>query len=253
MDDIAPFNYFTSLISNGVADTVDDLIIERIPIRTNPHGGFIYALHIPDTNHVVFGLGYRSMHGLQISHIPTSNVHQFHVHEAADKIREEGIALKLGKLAELFTADPDAKTYRIEGDLADEFADAIVRVHNEAWGDPNAWEPFTVPLADGRVVWVMYDDASDRIRMGLGYIAENDEPELGQANFMLSSLTVSEFAAATYRGRAIIFYTVPTRAPSYFDRYVSHISDLRAVAGELMKLAESVWGDDVEPLQIQED
>jgi len=224
---------------------MDDLIIERVHVQTNPRGGFVYALHIPNTNHIQIGLGVRSMNGLQQAHISTANVHQFSVHEWVDKARDNGVTLTLGKLSELFTSDPEAKEYRLDKATSDALCAAVINVHDEVWGNPNAWEPVIVPMLDGRVVWLMYDDDSDRIRIGIGFITESETPMLGDNSYALSRRGVSEFACNLYRGKAIYFYSSPPRWPAEFSPWVSHVVNLRAIAVELVRLADSVWPGEV--------
>lgn len=253
-------------------DLDENFVYRRISITSRPSGGFIYVLHIPDTNYVEFGLGWESKNRLQRKHVATDNIHQLSVHEVATKIQREGINLKLGSLAQILTGDPDAQEYFLapkEPDVEDEdsgknsddiisfstfpghhdsggLAKAVREVHDDAWGNPLAWEPQIVSLGDGRVVWVMYDDDSGKIRLGIGMIDAANEPVLGDNSYILPKDFIAEFVSRIWTGKVIFFFSVPPRWPFEFDRAVDNPTNLRQIAATILKLADEVWPGEID-------
>lgn len=245
-------------------DLEENLIYRRLPLKTSPAGGFAYVLHIPDTNYVEWGLGWESANALQRKHVATETVHELNCYDESNKFAwGRMVKFKVGgSLSEIFAGWAEAEEVIIsdahpspDGDLAAHtkttnvsqwLAEAIREVHDEAWGNPAAWEPDIVSLGDGRCVWAMYDDDADRIRVGIGMYDEANEPVLGDNSYIIGKDFAAEFVVKVYQGQALFFFSVPPRYPHEFDKVVDNYANLKTLAKAVLSLADKVWPGEID-------
>lgn len=243
------------------------MIYRRVPIVSSPSGGFLFALVVEGTNALQVGVGHESASGLNISHITTLNLKPAFAYEYADQIEAGGIELKTARLAPLFNDNetllvvsaprqfvngaliPDAP--EDHDDLSDEqrdyrtankrLAQAMREVHDEAWGNPRDWDVEVIPLDKGRCGWIAYDSVIDKIRIGIGFYAEDGTHVLGDQSFSVGQRLAGDFAADCYTNvTPLLFFSKPPRWPEGMSHIVGH-ANKQKIAIAFLKLADEVW------------
>ncbi|AFU86604.1 hypothetical protein D869_gp310 [Caulobacter phage CcrRogue] len=229
------------------------LVSRRVPFPTRPKGGFLYALVTDETQSIQIGLGHESASGLNVTHVMTFNLKPGFAYEVADKIEREGFSFKAGKLAPLFGVD---KTLDLTTDdmfvaggemksVTSLLAEAIRMAHDAVWGHPEDWKVDEVSLGDGRLIWLAYDSAIDKIRLGIGYYDDTNTAILGDQSFSVNQRMAGDFVVDAYTKPGVMFfYALPPRWPLSMARHIGH-ENKQKVAKAFLKMADRVWRGEV--------
>lgn len=222
------------------------MIYRRIPLKSSPSGAFAYVLAMSeDATSIQIGVGHESISGLNLTHYPTFHIKAKFAHEVADKIERDGVALKTGRLAEMFhdaqTLDYLPSAYA-RGSITQRIAQAVREVHDEAWGHPADWDVRLTSLLDGRLIWIAYDSTIDKIRIGIGYYDEGNNGVLGDESFAIGKRFAGDFAADLFtKPNPLLFFAKPARWPLDFSPIVG-LSNKKRLAVDFLRLADEVWG-----------
>lgn len=218
------------------------MIYRRLPLLSQPSGGFAYVLAFEGANFVQIGLGYESTNGLQVTHVKSCNLHHTTVEDFAKLCEADGAnsGLYAGKLAPYFA---DAEIVTLNPSQMKDIAGFAREVRKLAFGHPLDFEPFFVDLCNGRFVWMMYGSDIDKVRLGIGFIDEFGDRHIGEHSYAIDMRFAAEFAAQAYLGQTTIFYTKP---PGWRDRD-ARVAGLEAkeMAIGFLKLADQAWPGEV--------
>ncbi len=215
------------------------MIYRRMPLLSQPSGGFAYALHHEGSNFIQVGVGYESPNGLQLTHVATDNIHQFHIIQLANAISADGAqsGFVTGKLAAFFD---DAEFVALQPAQLKRFAGLLREVYGEAWGHDLDFQPQFVDLEDGeRFVWLMYGSDIDKIRLGIGFTDEAEQRHLGDHSYAIGCPHAASYAIEQFVGVSSLYYAKP---PGWLTRdTMVNGPDSRAVGIAFLKLADQVW------------
>ncbi|AXQ68320.1 hypothetical protein HOT99_gp297 [Caulobacter phage CcrBL10] len=245
------------------------LVSRRVPMDTSPKGGFLYALVTDETQSIQIGVGHESPTGLNMTHVMTMNLKPGFAYEIADQIEREGIRLKTGRLAPMFngleafdlSGEGPGMAYYLEGTDAEGrptrelikpapmkrtlLAEAIRMAHDAVWGHPEDWKVDEVSLGDGRLIWLAYDSAIDKIRLGIGYYDDTNTAILGDQSFSVNKRMAGDFVVDAYTKPGVMFfYALPPRWPLSMVRHIGH-ENKQKVAKAFLKMADRVWRGEV--------
>lgn len=233
------------------------MLYRRVPLKTFPQGGFAYALVHEGSNYIEIGLGHESVNGLQLTHVPGEKLHHSWAVSRLDEARKAGYnGLPVGRLREHFGVT-EGDLYAMSDPAFDVLAGHVKELRDEVWGHPLDWNPVRLDLCDGRFVWLMYGSEVDKIRIGLGFYDERNEPVMGEAAYAIPKSYAAEFACEKFLSKGITpFFATPINWPRQMDRFVSG-DDNAAMAVLLIRMADEVWPGQVnapaEPLPARVD
>jgi hypothetical protein len=238
-----------------------------IPTASKAMSVFLYALHYGDANYLQVGVGVESASKLQRAHIGGPQVHEAHLPVFVDWLRDNRIMLlseQAGRnhpFSSNYTVDlnvrlaasaylpltigkylPLVDDIEVPAEVVRRFADAVERVQIKAYGHPRDWDVRFHELLDGRFVWMAYDDDLKKIRIGMGYYDEANQPVFGVHSYAVNQRDAAVFAAFhySYLDKPIQFMGLPPRWPSGLNPFL-YGPQKRDFSVEFMRLADRVW------------
>lgn len=244
-----------------------------IPTASNGMAVFLYVLHFADANYLQVGVGVESASKLQRAHLPGPQVHEAHLPIFGDWLRGTRIMLmaeQAGRshpFSSNYTVDlekrlavsgylpltigkylPLVDDIEVPEKVVRDFADAVERVRIKAYGHPRDWDVQFHELLDGRFVWMAYDDDLKKIRIGMGYYDEANQPVFGVHTYAVNQRDAAVYSVFhfTYLDKPIHFMGLPPRWPTGLNPFL-YGEQKRDFAVAFMRLADKVWPGGVVP------
>jgi len=256
-----------------VTDVVDTYV--RVPIFTDltgttkgAHKFFLYAVHFTDANHINLGFGTESQNGLNMAHMPGPVVHELHISQLTDWMRGGGLVriteptkLRTHPFSSIYDVDmtlllqtehelpltagryfPMLTEVQLSSIDMRRYADAIDKLRIKAFGHPMDWDVKFSDLADGRFVWMAYDNDIQKIRVGMGYHDAANERVFGTHSYAVSQREAAGFAAFHhyYLDAPLQFMGLPPRWPHGLSPFL-HGKIKQTFARDFLLLADVIW------------
>lgn len=220
------------------------MIYRRLPLLSQPSGGFAYVLAFEDQNFIQVGLGHESPNGLQLVHVATFNMHHMEARAVADAVEASAGAgetgLIAGKLSGYFG---DAELVTLQAGQMRRIAQMIREVHGQLWDHPKDFELQACDFDNGRFVWLMYGSDIDKIRLGIGFIDEMGDRHIGQHSYAIGKDWAAAFVVSQHQGVKLNWYAKP---PGWRDRrWWTAGDEARHIAVAFLRLADQVWPGEV--------